>query len=449
MSNKLDRRQMIAQVTAGVTAASLMACTENAQAQTPTATTPSISADGKTTVGSSNAGTATKAQVDWPYWDENEAAGLIDVLNSGKWGRTSGARRLSEFETAFANKMKARYCLATSSGTTALLTALGALGIGPGDEVIMPPYTFVATFNAITQSYALPIFVDTDIESFQIDPRKIESAITDNTKLLLPVHIGGSTFDVDEVNSIAKRRQITMIEDACQAPLAAWRDQPVGTHGLAGCFSFQASKNITSGEGGAVLTNDEQFANQCYNFHTPGGSKPAPSLGRGANYRLTEFQAALLLAQLGRLEEQARKRDANAAYLSEMLQAIPGIAPAKLAAGCTRSGWHLYMFRYDSKHFADRPRTDFLKELAKVGIAASSGYTKLNQSAHVKALANNPHYLRIYGPQRMAQWLEASSCPANDRLCSEAVWFSQTKLLGTRSEMEQIANKIAKIQKLT
>ncbi len=390
--------------------------------------------------------TSDKSNVDWPVWDDHEAEGLLDILNSGKWGRTSGARKLLEFEAKFGAAMKAKHCLATSSGTTALLTTIGAMGIGPGDEVILPPYTFVATFNAITNSYALPVFVDSDAASFQIDATKVDAAISANTKLLLPVHIGGSVADLDQLKNISSQRGISMIEDACQAPLAAWRGQPVGTHGLAGCFSFQASKNLTCGEGGAVLTNDDDFAQRCISFHTPGGGKGITSVGRGANYRMTEFQAALLLAQFVRLEQQAQLRDANAAYLTSMLEKIPGIAPAKLSSGCTRSAWHLYMFRYDKERFGGMTRADFLKALARSSVSASSGYTSLNRSAHVQALATNPHYERIYGKETMANWLTRNNCPVNDQLCEEAVWFTQTKLLAERTEMERIAEVISQIQ---
>jgi perosamine synthetase len=357
-----------------------------------------------------------------------------------------GRTRVKEFEAAYAAMTRAKFCVATSSGTGALLTALGALGIGPGDEVILPPYTFVATFNAITHNFALPVFVDTDAATFQIDPRKIAPAITPATKLILPVHIGGSPCDVDAIVETARAKQLPVIEDACQAWVAQVRGHNVGTRGLAGCFSFQASKNLTSGEGGAIITNDEAFAEKCLSFHSPSGGKPVTG-GRGGNYRLTEFQAALLLAQKTRLEQQQKLRDANAAYLTSLLEKIPGIAPAKIANGGTRSAWHLYMFRYDPRQFANLPRAKFLQAIAKDGVQASSGYSPLNTSAHVKSLAANPHYQRIYGKDTMARWLERNHCPVNDRLCEEAAWFSQTKLLGTRSDMERIAEVITSVQK--
>ncbi len=389
----------------------------------------------------------TSPTPEWPVWDQREETALLDVLRSGKWGRTSGAARNREFETAFAARMHARHCIATSSGTTALLTALGALNVGPGDEVILPPYTFVATFNAITASFALPVFADSDAASFQVDPATMAAAITPATRLLLPVHIAGTAADLDALTALAKARNLPLIEDACQAPLAEWRGQPVGTAGLGGCFSFQASKNLTAGEGGAVLTNDDNFAHLCYNFHTPGGAKPAASSGRGANYRLTEFQAALLMAQWTRLEAQAKLRDANAAHLSKLLSQIPGIAPARLAAGNTRNAWHLYMFRYRPERFSNLPRAKFIQALAQEGVAASSGYTSLNTTAHVRALATNPHYQRIYGKAAMARWLERNQCPVNDRLVEEGVWFGQAKLLVTRAEIERVAEVIARVQK--
>ena len=410
----------------------------------------------KNTHATAQAGTQTvdktatripKTITEWPVWDETEETALINVLNSGTWGRTSGGPRCTEFEAVFSKRLQAKYCVATSSGTTALLTALGALNIGPGDEVILPPYTFVATFNVITSNYALPVFVDSDPQTFQIDPAKIAAAVSPATKLLLPVHIGGYSADMDAINAVAKERQLQVIEDACQAPLAEWRGTPVGTHGIGGCFSFQSSKNLNCGEGGALTTNDESFFNKCFNFHTPGGGKSAVSAGRGSNFRLTEFQAALLVAQFTRFEQQSKERNTNATYLTKLLNEIPGSAPAKLTNGCTRSAYHLYMLRYDKQHFADLPRTKFIAELNRLGVGASSGYGTLNTTAHVRALATNPHYLRIYGQERRAHWLEQNQCPVNDQLCQDAVWFSQYALLGDRSKMDRIADAIRDIHK--
>lgn len=382
----------------------------------------------------------------WPVWNGHDEAGLVKVLNSGQWGRLSGSR-VAQFEKLWAEKLQVKHCIATSSGTTALMTALGALNIGPGDEVVMPPYTFVATFNVITSSFALPVFVDSDLESFQIDAKKIAAAITSNTKLLLPVHIGGTPFDIDAVRSISSEKRIPFIEDACQAHLAAWRGKPVGSHGLGGCFSFQASKNLNAGEGGAIVSNDEEFANRCYNFHTPGGVRPVSSHGRGANFRMTEFQGSILLSQFARVESQSQRREENAKYLTQLLNKIDGIQPAKLYEGSDRSAWHLYMFRYDSSKFGGIAKDAFLAELSKEGIQASGGYAQLNLSKHVVALASNPHYQKIYGADFMAKWVERNACPVNDQLCTQAIWLTQTNLLVERAEIEKIAAGIENVRK--
>ena len=438
MNASLNRRRFIGQAATAGAGLAFGAAAAAAAEKTP-GTAPI------TQRAATAAGRATSA---WPISEQRDEDALISVLRSGKWGRTgAGGLRVKEFETIFAERMRARFCVATSSGTTALLSALGALNIGPGDEVILPPYTFVATFNAITNNFALPVFADVEADSFQVDPQKIAAAITSATRLLLPVHIGGTPCDIEAIATIGRTRQITLLEDACQSLTAEWRGQPIGTHGIGGCFSFQASKNLTAGEGGAVLTNDEAFAHQVYNFHTPGGGKPGASWGRSANYRLTEFQAALLLTQYSRFEAQQTQRTENATYLATLLHKIGGIAPARIPSGCNRSGWHLFMMRYDAREFAGLPRAKFIQALAKDRVAASSGYTSLNLSNHVKALAANPHYQRIYGVDTMARWVARNHCPVNDRVIEEAVWLGQTTLLESRHEMERIAEVIVGVKK--
>jgi perosamine synthetase len=386
----------------------------------------------------------------WPVFDAKEEKGLSEVLKSKLWGRLNGGI-VAEFEKEYSGLTGAKHCLGVSSGTSALSTILGALDIGPGDEVVIPVYTFVATYNAVVLNYALPVFVDTDLESFQIDAGKIETAITSQTKLVMPVHIGGSPADLDKILEVTGKAKVTMIEDACQAHLASWKGKMVGNHGLAGAFSFQSSKNLNSGEGGAIITNDEAFAETCYRFHNQGqggqGTSYLAGTGtRASNMRLTEFQGALLLAQMSRLEEQAKRRSENAAYLTSLLQEIPGIYPAKLYEGTTNSAYHLYMFRYDKKYFAEMDRSRFLKALSAEGVPCSSGYGTMNKDKYVTDLANNRHYLKIYGEKTMREWLERSQCPQNDILAGEqGVWFTQTMLLGDMRDMDQIAEAVRKI----
>jgi len=337
-----------------------------------------------------------KSFPEWPVFDQTDEEGLIEVLKSKKWCRL-GSKAVENFETEYKKLTGAKYCLATSCGTSALSTILGALDIGPGDEVIMPVYTFIATYNAVVLNYALPVFADTDIESFQIDANKIEAAITKQTRVIMPVHIGGYPANLDKILEVAGKAKIPVVEDACQAHLAEWRGQKVGTFGLAGAFSFQASKNLNSGEGGAVLTNDEQFAQTCYDFHNQGrGGRIStfnPGSGtRGSNYRLSEFQGNLLLAQMSRVAEQTNLRTENAIYLTKLLNEIPGITPAKLHDGATRSAYHLYMFRYDKMQFAGLSRAKFLNALNREGIPCTNGYGMMNKDAYVTNLAKNRQY---------------------------------------------------------
>jgi perosamine synthetase len=387
----------------------------------------------------------------WPIADEREEQALTRVIRSGKWGRGGGSQ-VDRFEAQYAALTGAKHCLATANGTSALFTALAALDIGPGDEVIVPAYTFIATINVVLLRHALPIFVDTDPETFQIDARKIAAAITPRTRLIVPVHLGGSAADLDTTFAAAQARDIPVLEDACQAHLAEWKGRKVGTLGRAGCFSFQASKNLNGGEGGAILTNDADFLETCYTFHNNSrgrkntGSTTFTYQGVGANLRLTEFQAAILLAQMTRLETQAATRDKNAAYLTQQLKEIPGITPAKMYDGCTRNAYHLYMLRYDKSRFANLPRAAFLKALQAEGIPASGGYSPLTKEPFLKETLATRGFQRIYDAKTLAEYDARIACPANDQLCGEAVWFTQNMLIGPRGDMDQIADAIRKIQ---
>jgi dTDP-4-amino-4,6-dideoxygalactose transaminase len=373
----------------------------------------------------------------------------MEVLRKGLWCRLDGSYA-KRFEEAWANVLGAKYCVATASGTTALLSSLHALGIGPGDEVLVPPYTFVATVNVVLLIYALPVFVDTDPETFQMDADKIEAAITERTKCLLPVHLGGSPANLDKILAVGRKHKLPVLEDACQAHLAEWRQRKLSTLGELGCFSFQASKNLNSGEGGAIVSNNEELIRVCESFQNNGrGAAPAgfSYVRNGSNHRMTEFQAALLLAQMERLEEQSRVREQNAEYLTRQLREIPGITPARMYEGCTRNAYHLYMFRYDKAHFAGLPRARFLKALQAEGIPCTGGYTPLNQEPFLRNALESRPFRSVYSAADIAAYQARNHCPANDKLCEQAVWFFQTMLLGSRSDMDQIAEAVRKVHR--
>jgi perosamine synthetase len=389
----------------------------------------------------------------WPVFDELEDKALLQTLRSGKWYRGTGDQ-VAAFEKSYAKLMGSKGCLGTANGTSALLTAISVAGIGPGDEVIVTPYTFVATVNAILQAHAVPVFADIHPETFQMDPAKIEPLITDRTAAIMPVHTGGLAMDMDALMRISAKHKIPVIEDACQAHLSEWKGKKLGTYGKAGCFSFQASKNLNSGEGGAILTDDADLLEECYGFHNNGRSRKNTGSdvfrynARGLNLRMTEFQGALLMAQMTRLEEQARRRDDSAAYLTGMLEKIPGIRPAKKLPDCTRASYHLYMFRYQAEQFrAGLSRYDFLKALAAQGIPCSNGYYPLNREPFLKSTLESRGFRRIYSATDVSRWQERNQCPANDKLCAEAVWFTQNVLLGSRADMDRIVEAIRKVQK--
>lgn len=386
----------------------------------------------------------------WPVFDEKDEEALLNTLRSGKWFRGYG-QNVNRFEEAYARMMGSKFCLATANGTSALFASLSTLGVEAGDEVILPPYTFVACVNVILLLNALPVFVDTDPETFQIDAFKIEAAITDHTAAIMPVHLGGNVADLDTIIAVARKHKLPVIEDTCQSHLAEWRGRKAGTFGDTGCFSFQASKNLNSGEGGAVLTDNDELLEKCYAFHNNSRGTRATGYDfnysmRGANLRMTEFQAALLMSQMTRLEQQAKTREQNAQYLTSMLREIPGILPERMYDGCTRNAYHLYMFRYKKEHFADLPRAIFLKALAAEGIPASAGYSPLNKEPFINNTLHSRGYQATYSKQRIAHWEERNHCPENDRLCTEGVWLTQNMLLGPRGDMEQIAEAVRKVQ---
>jgi dTDP-4-amino-4,6-dideoxygalactose transaminase len=341
------------------------------------------------------------------------------------------------------------HCIATSCGTTALVTTLAVLDIGPGDEVIVPPYTFVATVNAVLMQRALPVFVDSDIETFQIDAGKIDAAITPNTRAILPVHLGGSPADMDTILAIGAKRNIAVVEDASQAHLAEWKGRKVGGLGKAGCFSFQASKNLNSGEGGAIVSNDSGLMDKAFSFHNNGRGTGSVSgyVRNGSNHRITEFQASLLTSQLTRLRAQSEIRQANAQYLTRQLGQIAGIQPARMYPGTTRNAYHLYMFRYDGGSFSGLSREQFLRALRAEKIPCSEGYTPLNKEAFLENTLQSRAYQRIYSASELKNYRDRNNCPVNDSLCGQAVWFGQTMLLGTTKDMDDIVHAIRKIQK--
>lgn len=390
--------------------------------------------------------------VKWPIWiPETDEKRVLEVLRSGVWSRASV---VSEFEKVWSETLGAKRTLLVSNGTNALIVALNQLDIKAGDEVLVPPYTFISTVQAILMNGAMPIFVDIDPDTYQIDPAKIEAKITPRTKAILPVHILGMPADMPRIMEIAKRHNLLVVEDACQAPLTEINNQKVGTIGHAGCFSFQNSKNIPIGEGGAVVSNDEAFIDRCFSFQNLGlpygtavGTFNAGSVRIGTKVRLTEYQAAIGLAQLQRLDEQTTIRENNAAYLKSKIENIPGIIPYKTYDSATRISFHLFSFRYKKEFFQGLSRNAFMQALRAEGVPCSGGYTPLNKQEFLKEAFASKNYKRMYHKDMLDynKYMAQNQCPENDLLCTEAVWFTQNLLLGSKEDMDSIASAITKI----
>jgi perosamine synthetase len=450
MSNDLSRRTLLGVLSLGATVSGLKGGTGLS-----TPTTGSMSVDKKPALLGGDP-VRTEPFPSWPVIERNDREAWQTVLEKGKWNRGPAVER---FEKAWATRLESPYVVATASGTAALYTSLFALDVGPGDEVIIPPYTFVATLNVVLLHHALPIFVDTDRTTFQIDSDKIEKAITSRTRCIMPVHLGGNVANMDAILEVGRKHGIPVLEDACQSHLAEWRNKKVGTVGDLGCFSLQASKNLNSGEGGIICGKDGDVMARCAGFQDAGRGYTVSTDGEivvdrnsefgyatlGDNRRITEFQGALLLEQLTRLEEQAQRRENNAQYLTSQLKEIEGILPAQMYEGCTRNAYHLYMFRYSPQGFLGLSRSRFIKALRAEGIPCSAGYSTLNKEPFIERTLSSRGFSRIYGADEIAKWKNRNQCPENDKLCTEAVWFGQTQLLGPKSDMDQIAAAIRKV----
>jgi dTDP-4-amino-4,6-dideoxygalactose transaminase len=382
----------------------------------------------------------------WPVWGEEEIRNLTEVVKSGKWGRLHGDR-VAEFERRFAAFQNAKFGIAVNSGTTALHLGLLAAGIGPGDAVLVPAYTFIASATAVIEAGGYPIFVDIDPETYNLDVSLLEKGLTPAVRGIMPVHFAGRPVDMETLMSFARKHNLVVVEDAAQAWGAEWRGQRVGALGDAGAFSFQSSKNINSGEGGIILTNDETLAAFARSHHNCGRWEKGEWYMHyyyGGNYRMTEFQGAVLLAQLARYEEHLRRRQENARYLTEKLRQIEGIRVLRDDPAVTSHAEHLYIFRYQKESFGNKPKKAFIEALKAEGIPASPGYSlPLYKQPVFEKKAFGPRGRSVDIPVDYREF----SLPATERACyDEAVWLTQNVLLADREDMDDIVRAVEKVR---
>lgn len=396
-------------------------------------------------------------KIDWPVFGDADEQALLEVLRNGKW--CSGGwyfkepyeSKVAQFERDFAQWNGARYAIATTNGTSALVLALKAAGIGAGDEVIVPAVTFIASATAVILANAVPIFVDIEPQTYQISPVATEEAITGRTRAIMPVHYGGYPADMDRIMEIAAKDSLVVIEDAAEAHGSEWKGKRVGSIGDLGCFSFQMGKPLTCGEGGAILTDDEDLRLKCYSYgdmgRTPGKGKYKHYLPAG-NFRMTEFQGALLLVQLSRLEEQTEIRHENGEYFAKELEKIDGVSALKRDPRVTKRGYYFYFLRYDSSRWNNIHRDEFMRALSAEGVPCGTAHNEpLYKTPFFQEMAFGktgcPIRCPFYGRE-----IDYSSvrCPVGERVYDSEIIALGKDFLMERGNVNRILEAIYKIR---
>jgi dTDP-4-amino-4,6-dideoxygalactose transaminase len=383
----------------------------------------------------------------WPVFDARERAQLEDVLTSASWGGyPSPNRKAAEFAAAFAAYQGARFAIPTTSGTSALEVALKALGIGAGDEVVVPAITFAATPYAAVACMARPVFADVSAVDACIDPDSVRRLITRRTKAIIPVHYGASLADLDALAEISRAHSIPLVEDCAHVPGARFRDRGVGTHGALGCFSFQSSKPMTAGEGGMITTDDPDLEQRCQSLINCGRRRPGDTFEgplMGANYRMTEWQCGILLAQLARLPDQIEHKSRAADRLREHLDSINGLTSVARDPRVTREVIYAFIFLIDESALG-LSRNRFVRALRAEGIPCG--------------VANDPVYRSALFPRQSDAYRKACElaganpaeiaidCPVAERLFEHAiVSIPHECLLGDDQDLDDIIAAIVKV----
>ncbi len=322
----------------------------------------------------------------WPIYDSSEVEALANVIKSGNWwcgapGVHQG-ENVWKFQEDFAKFQGAKHCIAVFNGTVAIEVALLALGIGLGDEVIVSDYTFVASASAVVATNAVPIFCDIDPDTFVMDVNKVEGLITTRTKAIVPVHLAGNPVEMDKLMEIADKHNLKVVEDSAHAHGSKYKGKHVGNWGHAGSFSFQASKVLTAGEGGAVITNEDELADLIYSISDCGRKKNGYGYAHfiyGTNYRMSEYQAAILLEQIKKFPAQHKLRNQNAQYFMKKLNNIDGIRVMNPTPGTEKLGYYVYPFIFEPEKFGNISKLEFKEKLNRNEIPTDDCYPPLHR----------------------------------------------------------------------
>ncbi len=389
----------------------------------------------------------------WPIHDRREVDAVVEVIESGRWGgnfMNDSGYKSDELAARFAAFHDARYGIPATNGTVTMEVALRAAGVGVGDEVIVPPISWIATASAPLSLGAVPVFADVDPQTGSLDPAAAEAAITDRTRAMIPVHLGGRPVDLDGLLDVAKRHNLIVIEDAAHAHGSQWRGRGIGSWGDFGSFSFQMTKVMTSGEGGMLTTNNQRFAETCMALVNCGRIPPGSSLTEspwGWNYRLPELQAALLLAQFSRLEELTALRADNAAHLDRCLRELDGPAqPLPPDPRITRQAYYYFSLRYQAERCGGLPRKRFIQAVQAEGIPLGAGNPVIYKNPLFRPTAATSAV--VAGLVGRGLDLAAVHCPNAERLAGETgMGLSQHVLLGSHADVEDVVAAIEKVTK--
>ena len=386
----------------------------------------------------------------WPMATKEEGRALDDVLKGSNWGgQPFPGKHASAFAKKFAKLHTAKYAQCVNTGTVAIQAALKAIGIKPGDEVIAPAYTWEGTVGPVLLLNAVPVFVDIDPDTYCLDAKLIEKAITPKTKAILPVHLGMRFADMDEILRIAAKHNLKVIEDCAHAHGGMWKGKGAGSMGDLGAFSFQSSKLITSGEGGAVITNNLEYMEKVQSYINAGRASVTDQFHHriiGFNYRLGEFQAAVLGPQLDRLPKQAKLRAANMKHLETRLQGTAGIGLLKPDPRITRLAPYGYVLKYFPGQAKDIPRAAFVAALQLEGIPCDGLFYEPVYKSSLFPVDSSDFPALSWGREKPLDLRNMYSCPEADRAAyHEAVWFMHQLFLGSKKDVDAIADAIHKV----
>src|ERR1700756_1106090 len=386
----------------------------------------------------------------WPVFTEKERAALEDVLTNRNWGgQPFPGKHTEAFGKKFAEYHTAKYGQTVNTGTVAIQAALKALDIRPGDEVLVPAYTWEGTVGPVLLVNAVPIFVDVDPESYCMDAKQIESLLTPKRRAILPVHLGMRFADLDAIMAIAKKHNLKVIEDCAHVHGGMWRDKGAGSTGDLGAFSFQTSKLMTAGEGGAVITNNLDYFERVQSYINAGRRSVTDQYKKriiGFNYRLGEFQAAILSAQLERLPEQGKVRQANMDHFESRIRNIKGIGMLKPEPRITRPAPYGYVMKYFAAQVKDIPRAAFVAALQLEGIPCDGLFYEPVYKSSLFPVNPADFPALSWGREKPLDLRSMYSCPQSERAAyHEAVWFPHQNFLGSQEDTDAIADAIHKV----